>query len=149
MDRWEQGRVLFPIELEANGRHFITLKVTCRAEVLEGASLVYGPQSSGALQPAWFETATTIAISHPIIDQIVTRSVEDLRILLTEFHDLWVPAAGLPRFAVPFGRDSAFAGIMTLIWNPHLARDVLRFLTPNKHEDRGSRRRNHGRGPSG
>jgi glycogen debranching enzyme len=142
MDRWEKGRLVFPIALKPGGRHIMTLTVTCQTEVLEGSEPVYGPESSGALQPEWFESATTIAISNPLIDQIVRRSVEDFRILLTEFHDLWVPAAGLPRFAVPFGRDSAFAGIMTLIWNPHLARDVLRFLTPNKHEDRGSRRRN-------
>jgi glycogen debranching enzyme len=129
MDRWEQGRLFFPVALEPDGRHFMTLKVTCRTELPEGTALVYGPQSSGALQPAWFEKATTIAISHPIIDQIVTRSIEDLRILLTEFpDDVWVPAAGLPRLAVPFGRDSAFTGIMTLIWNPHIARDVLGFL---------------------
>ncbi|HEX6509096.1 MAG TPA: glycogen debranching N-terminal domain-containing protein, partial [Chloroflexota bacterium] len=129
MDRWEKGRLFFPIALEPDGRHFITLKVNCRIEVPEGSKPVYGPQSSGTLQPGWFESATTITVSNPIVDQIVRRSVEDLGILLTEFPDgLWVPAAGLPRFPVPFGRDSAFTGIMTLSWNPRIAHDVLSFL---------------------
>jgi glycogen debranching enzyme len=47
---------------------------------------------------------------------------------MTEFPDDWVPAAGLPRFAVPFGRDSLITGLQTLMWNPHIARSVLRFL---------------------
>ena len=106
--RWEEGRLVYPIALEPNGRDMMTLTITCRTEVLEGSEPVYRPESSGALQPDWFESATRIAVSNPIVDQIVRRSVGDLRILLTEFpDDLWVPAAGLPRFAVPFGRDSA------------------------------------------
>jgi glycogen debranching enzyme len=128
MDRWEKGRVVFPISLEPGGRHIMTLTVTCQTEVPEGSERVYGPESSGTLQPEWFESATTIAISNPLINQIVRRSVEDLRILLTEFPDLWVPAAGLPRFPVPFGRDSALAGMMALSWNPRIARDALSFL---------------------
>jgi glycogen debranching enzyme len=51
-----------------------------------------------------------------------------MRILMTEFPDVWMPAAGLPRFAVPFGRDSAFTSMMTLVWNPSIAHDVLCFL---------------------
>jgi glycogen debranching enzyme len=128
MDRWEKGRLVFPIALEPNERHIMTLTVTCRTEVLEGSEPVYRPESSGARQPEWFESATRIAVSNPIVDQIVTRSIVDLRILLMEFPDLWVPAAGLPRFPVPFGRDSAFAGIMALSWNPQIAHDVLSFL---------------------
>ena len=129
MDRWEEGRLFFPVVLGPDERHLMTVTITCRTEGPEDAPRIYGPQSSGALHPAWFESATTLVISHPIVDQIVRRSVDDLRILATEFpDDLWVPAAGLPRFPVPFGRDIAFAGMMTLSWNPRIARDVLCFL---------------------
>jgi glycogen debranching enzyme len=128
MDRMENGRLFFPIALGPDAQTIITLKITCQTEVPEGAEVVYGPQSSGALQPEWFDSATGITIANAIVDRILHRSIEDMRTLMTEFPDLWAPAAGLPRFAVPFGRDSVFTSMMTLIWNPHIAHDVLRFL---------------------
>ena len=128
MDRFQDGKIFFDLPMNPNSYREITLEVECFTEVPEGAPMPYAPQSSGAPQPPWFGEATKLHVSNRVVQNVLDRSIEDLRILMTEFPDLWVPSAGLPRFAVPFGRDSMFTGLETLVWNPHILHDVLRFL---------------------
>src|SRR5581483_10679875 len=59
---------------------------------------------------------------------LITRSALDLRALL-EFHEGGpFPTAGIPWYAVPFGRDGLICAYQTLGWNPDLARGTLRLL---------------------
>src|SRR5439155_1677774 len=56
------------------------------------------------------------------------RSALDLRALL-EFHPSGpYPTAGIPWYAVPFGRDGLISAYQTLGWNPDIARGTLRLL---------------------
>jgi glycogen debranching enzyme len=129
MARYDQGRMHFPLQIEPHAYAIIELRVVCTIDAVEGADHAYTPVLSGPVAPDWFDNATGVKFSNRIIQQIHDRSVEDLRILITEFPGLWAPAAGLPRFAVPFGRDSLFTSIETLCWNPRIAHDVLYFLS--------------------
>src|SRR5512142_3383748 len=66
--------------------------------------------------------------SETLDEGLITRSALDLRALL-EFHQgVPFPTAGIPWYAVPFGRDGLICAYQTLGWNPDLARGTLRLL---------------------
>jgi glycogen debranching enzyme len=66
--------------------------------------------------------------SETLDDGLTTRSALDLRALL-EFHASGpYPTAGIPWYAVPFGRDGLISAYQTLGWNPDVARGTLRLL---------------------
>jgi glycogen debranching enzyme len=66
--------------------------------------------------------------SETLDDGLIARSALDLRALL-EFHEGGpFPTAGIPWYAVPFGRDALICAYETLAWNPDLARGTLRLL---------------------
>lgn len=67
--------------------------------------------------------------SSEALDQtLIARSALDLRALL-DFEDTGpFPTAGIPWYAVPFGRDGLIAAYQTLGWNPDIARGTLRLL---------------------
>ncbi|MFN4232756.1 glycogen debranching N-terminal domain-containing protein [Thermus sp.] len=52
----------------------------------------------------------------------------DLRALLLSTPQGPVPAAGIPWFVAPFGRDSLITALMILPWGKEVARGVLRYL---------------------
>jgi glycogen debranching enzyme len=130
MGSFNESCLLFPIHLDANARTTIELDFALTSEAQAAAEPLAAPQPeiSGMRTPPWFDHATKITIGNDVLDSILCRSIDDLEALLTEFPGAWIPAAGLPRFAVPFGRDAIITGLETLSWNPALACDVLRFL---------------------
>src|SRR2546428_13532045 len=66
--------------------------------------------------------------SETLDDGLITRSALDLRALI-EFADTGpFPTAGIPWYAVPFGRDGLICAYQTLGWNPDLALGTLRLL---------------------
>jgi glycogen debranching enzyme len=67
--------------------------------------------------------------SSEVLDEgLITRSALDVR-ALCEFHQSGpFPTAGIPWYAVPFGRDGLVCGYQTLGWNPDIARGTLRLL---------------------
>jgi glycogen debranching enzyme len=142
MDRFEGQRMYFPITLGANKRTTVRLELTMATAAVDGdsdgAQLGGGPVLGGRGKPDWFEEHSRIATSHAAVEAVLHRSIDDLEILLTEFHDAWVPVAGLPRFAVPFGRDTLVTGLETLCWNPWLSREALVFLAARQGREENS-----------
>ncbi|HEY3218006.1 MAG TPA: glycogen debranching N-terminal domain-containing protein [Candidatus Limnocylindria bacterium] len=70
--------------------------------------------------------------SETLDEGLVERSALDLRALL-EFHEGGpFPTAGIPWYAVPFGRDALITAYETLGWNPDLARGTLRLLASHQ-----------------
>jgi glycogen debranching enzyme len=66
--------------------------------------------------------------SETLNDGLLQRSALDLRALL-EFEDTGpFPTAGIPWYAVPFGRDALICAYETLNWQPDIARGTLRLL---------------------
>lgn len=128
MHRFTDKRMYFPVSIETNERTKIRLDLKLIEQAPEGVSLQPEPRVARVPKPDWFDQATRITTSDPLVNTILRRSVDDLEVLLIEFPDAWVPAAGLPRFSAPFGRDCLITGLETLAWNPVLSRNVLRFL---------------------
>lgn len=76
----------------------------------------------------WRSDATAIETDHEIFDHLISRALDDLRLLTDTVSDDLVPTAGIPWFAVPFGRDSLITGMQTLSMRPEIAAGTLRFL---------------------
>jgi glycogen debranching enzyme len=70
----------------------------------------------------------SVQSSNTLLDRIAERSVLDLRVLLAEMGRGPVPVAGIPWFAVPFGRDSLLTALEALPFSPELAAGTLRTL---------------------
>jgi len=56
------------------------------------------------------------------------QALMDLRALLLATPEGPIPAAGIPWFVAPFGRDSLLTAFMLLPWGKEVARGVLRYL---------------------
>ncbi|HEX6506484.1 MAG TPA: amylo-alpha-1,6-glucosidase [Chloroflexota bacterium] len=86
----------------------------------------------------WDETSTRISTDNELFDRELLRASRyDMRTLLERTRFGLVPDAGVPWYAVPFGRDAIIASLQTLMYNPALAEGTLRFLAANqgKEED--------------
>ena len=60
--------------------------------------------------------------------RVLRQAIDDLRALLLFNERGAVPAAGIPWFVAPFGRDSLLTAIMMLPWHPEITEGTLRFL---------------------
>jgi glycogen debranching enzyme len=125
---YTDNTVTFPISLEAGERTSIELEISMHEDAPKGTNVRREPKEIPSAKPVWFDKAGSLVTSNALVEAIIDRSTADLEVLLTEYLGECVPAAGLPRFAVPFGRDCCITALETLVWNPNLARDVLFFL---------------------
>jgi glycogen debranching enzyme len=83
----------------------------------------------------WNQSCTQINTDNETLDAgLLWRSREDIRILCDDFPSGVFPTAGIPWYAVPFGRDGLITSIQTLGLNPDLARGTLRYLAQKQGE---------------
>jgi glycogen debranching enzyme len=77
---------------------------------------------------------------HPAVNELLEQAVADIRMLCNRYDTGIFPTAGLPWYAVPFGRDTLISSILLLHVNPAIARGVLRYLAEHqgKKFDEGS-----------
>jgi glycogen debranching enzyme len=76
----------------------------------------------------WRSASTQIETDHELFDQLLRRALQDLRLLIDNVDGDLVPTAGIPWFAVPFGRDSLITAMQCLPLRPSIAAGTLRFL---------------------
>ena len=70
--------------------------------------------------------------SNPQDQQVLFRGVQDFRSLLFETPSGMFPAAGIPWFVAPFGRDSLIIGHMTVQDHPEISRTILQHLAEHQ-----------------
>ena len=59
---------------------------------------------------------------------VLMQAIDDLRALLLFNERGTLPAAGIPWYVAPFGRDSLLTAYMMLPWHPGIAEGTLRYL---------------------
>ncbi|HEU4674199.1 MAG TPA: glycogen debranching N-terminal domain-containing protein [Candidatus Limnocylindrales bacterium] len=74
------------------------------------------------------EWATAVRSTDLLFDALVSRSLDDLRILRGELDGKAYYAAGVPWFSTLFGRDSLISAWQTLAFDPRVAAATLRLL---------------------
>lgn len=77
----------------------------------------------------WKQRCTQFITDNEIFNKMLSSGVTDIRSLITDYP-VWgrIVEAGIPWYAVPFGRDSLITSWQTLILNPQIARSTLVFL---------------------
>ena len=81
---------------------------------------------------AWETTATRFASDSPDLDAWLTQSSLDLFLLCDRTAEGYFPAAGIPWFVAPFGRDSILTALFALPLRRDLAPAVLRMLADHQ-----------------
>lgn len=76
----------------------------------------------------WAAGGTVIETDSDHLNRLLERSVLDLRLLTSDLGHGPFAVAGIPWFAVPFGRDSLLTALFALPFRPDLALGTLRTL---------------------
>lgn len=103
------------------GRSTFRLRITAR-------STLPSPVLEHRDWKEWQATSTTFASDSPDLDAWIARSSLDLFLLCDRTVDGYFPAAGIPWFVAPFGRDSIITALFALTLRRELAPAVLRLL---------------------
>ena len=121
----------FRIHLEPHQTRLVTL--TVEPDVGEG-SAASAPDFDHAVHDLrrsyeeWERESTRIVTDNELFNQLLDRSLRDLRALYTRENGSGVLAAGIPWYVTIFGRDSLIAAHQVLAVNTRIAREALRVL---------------------
>ena len=73
----------------------------------------------------WEAESTAVDSDLPLFNRLYDRGLQDIRVLLTDLGYGRFPVAGLPWFAVPFGRDCLIAALQMLPIHPEIAKGTV------------------------
>ncbi|RJE88300.1 amylo-alpha-1,6-glucosidase [Paenibacillus sp. 1011MAR3C5] len=127
----EDGHVRFYRILQPRESISIHFMITPEWETLNKPSLPPFADGLAALTTsywAWTEDTMTVETDHPAFQRVFSRSVQDLKMLLSDYGYGEMPTAGLPWFAAPFGRDSLITSLYMLMLQPKVSQATLRTL---------------------
>jgi glycogen debranching enzyme len=135
---YANGRIVFEIDLEPGATwhaccHYILsdnqhsrrpLKLSYQEAIATGLEKV---------QQQWQETVTVMESSQEDIARLYRQSLDDLGAMrLYDYNnfspDVWIPAAGVPKFVTLFGRDSLIISLQNAIVHPGFAKGCLQKL---------------------
>lgn len=83
----------------------------------------------------WFQDCTSLETDNELFNRFLWRGQSDLRALVSVHPTGLFPAAGIPWYTTPFGRDGLITGLQTMMLNPDIALGTLRFLALNQGKE--------------
>jgi glycogen debranching enzyme len=81
---------------------------------------------------SWSADCATFVTDNHVLNEVLEQSRDDMRMLLDRYPTGIYPTAGVPWFAVPFGRDALLTSSFVLPVSPDLARGALRYLAAHQ-----------------
>ena len=81
-----------------------------------------------AAHAGWVDACAAITTDNELFDRLIDASVRDLHALMMPVGADRLPAAGIPWYVAPFGRDSLLSACESLMINPEVARGTLLVL---------------------
>ncbi len=111
--------VEFVVRIKVNGTFDVKRTPRAFARELASARTAY---------TKFVASSGSVSTDNAQFNAIFARAMRDIYILRQESPRGNTIAAGVPWFAVPFGRDSAITALQTVCFMPELTRDVLRVL---------------------
>jgi glycogen debranching enzyme len=133
--RCSVNRADFELEFEPKGRCVIFVTVYCvvgEEAPPTGAGFFNGMRRARRALVANRARSVAVETSNTVFNEVLSRSMADFSMLLTDTPYGPYPYAGIPWFCTPFGRDGIISAIEMLWINPGIARGVLRFLAANQ-----------------
>lgn len=137
-----ENRAAFEFQLESKQRRVILVTAHCKVHdrTAERRAFVALRATRRALRAASQRTAA-IHTSNSLANEVLSRSMADISMLVTDTPHGPYPYAGVPWFSTAFGRDGIITAMETLWIYPSLTAGVLRFLAAhqateeNAHQD--------------
>lgn len=135
--KYKEDRIKFEFKLEAGEEKEFTLSIKTEdsseeQEIFEKSSVYNNfSQIEEKLESEylrWNQNSLQIESDNQIFNQFFQRSSLDLKTLTSDLGYGELPIAGIPWYAVPFGRDSIITSLQTLSFNPDLSRATLKTL---------------------
>lgn len=136
---------LEPTEVEVRGAQVVAIwRLRLEPTQTEMIALTVEPRAANSSLPekpfdvamhelrrsyeSWERSCTRVWTDNQLYNSLLARGLRDLRALLTPTRHGNLPAAGIPWFVAPFGRDSLLTCHQTLLLNPDLTRTTLEVL---------------------
>lgn len=136
-------RALFPLVLEAKAQH--TIDVTIYAAIGGDTDATPAPpktptsekrhatyeaamEAAYAARRDWTDVAAQWTTDNAAVNEMLQQSVSDVYMLLNDFGFGLMPSAGVPWYAVPFGRDSLITSMQLLSVRPDMTKATLKTL---------------------
>ncbi|MBX9568576.1 MAG: hypothetical protein K2X77_06745 [Candidatus Obscuribacterales bacterium] len=141
--RWEKTKAITHVELPPGKSASLEFSVQTQLndeKLLQASDMApFAEQlrDNRADFDAWKKNVASVTSANATLNALYDQAIRDLYILRQPTPKGWCIAAGLPWFAVAFGRDELITAWQTLPVAPDLARDVLRVLAnyQGKKED--------------
>jgi glycogen debranching enzyme len=107
----------------------ISLNIPPASDVQHTLTIIpAAPEQPNRVAPSAIERSAETRTGHKLLDAVLAQAARDLEGLDTPFAQGTMPAAGIPWFVAPFGRDSLIVGLQTLHLRPESAVGTLQVL---------------------
>jgi glycogen debranching enzyme len=132
----DQHHAAFDVRLEAGAR-FSCFSTICFGEGarIGGQKFVPALKADRKDLISRSRRAAEVSASNEILNEVLSRSIADLYMLITETPEGLYPYAGIPWFSTAFGRDGIITALQMLWLDPSVALGVLRFLARHQAND--------------
>ncbi len=129
--RIDERRVQVGWDLTLDAGEAVSLLITVIPGSGGGADGFSEARASASLESAhagWVGECARVGTDNELFDRLIDASVRDLQALMIPVGGGQLPAAGIPWYVAPFGRDSLLTACESLMINPDVARGTLLVL---------------------